>query len=165
MTQYCTLLFLRKGDQILLAMKKRGFGMGKWHGMGGKIELGETIQQAAIRECQEEIGVTPLKLIPAAEHDFAMEDPQTGPWHIYMYVYVCEEWEGEPAETDEMAPKWFNEEDIPYDLMWQDNPFWLPQVLEGAKVHGTYRFDIYNDMLEHTVTTVATLPSEGDMLR
>ena len=51
-----TLLFLQKGDQILLAMKKRGFGAGRWNGVGGKLEAGEDIEEAAIRECQEEIG-------------------------------------------------------------------------------------------------------------
>ena len=44
-----TLLFVRKDDEILLGMKKRGFGTGKWNGFGGKIEAGETIEQAAVR--------------------------------------------------------------------------------------------------------------------
>jgi len=51
--KHLTLLFLIKEDQILLAMKKRGFGMGRFNGVGGKIEPGETIEQAMIRECQE----------------------------------------------------------------------------------------------------------------
>ena len=38
-----TLLFLRKDNHILLAMKKRGFGINKWNGAGGKVEEGETI--------------------------------------------------------------------------------------------------------------------------
>jgi 8-oxo-dGTP pyrophosphatase MutT (NUDIX family) len=41
-------------------MKKRGFGNGKYNGFGGKVENGETIQQAAIRETIEESGLTPL---------------------------------------------------------------------------------------------------------
>lgn len=55
-----TLLFLIKDDHVLLAMKKRGFGAGNWNGVGGKIEAGESIEQALVRECQEEIGVTPI---------------------------------------------------------------------------------------------------------
>jgi len=43
--------------QILLSMKKRGFGVGKWNGSGGKIKEGESIPQAALRELEEEIGV------------------------------------------------------------------------------------------------------------
>jgi len=56
-----TLLFLIKDDQILLAMKKRGFGAGRFNGVGGKVEPGETIEQALIRESQEEINVTPIE--------------------------------------------------------------------------------------------------------
>lgn len=42
---------------MLLAMKKRGFGVGKFNGVGGKVEVGESEQEAAIREAEEEIGV------------------------------------------------------------------------------------------------------------
>jgi 8-oxo-dGTP pyrophosphatase MutT (NUDIX family) len=41
-------------SRLLLGMKKRGFGAGKWNGFGGKIEVGETPRAAAIREMKEE---------------------------------------------------------------------------------------------------------------
>jgi 8-oxo-dGTP pyrophosphatase MutT (NUDIX family) len=44
-------------SEILLGMKKRGFGMNKWNGFGGKVEVNETIPQAAARELQEECGL------------------------------------------------------------------------------------------------------------
>ena len=56
-----TLCLLRKENKILLAMKKRGFGTGKYNGVGGKIENGETLNEAMIRETKEEIGVIPTK--------------------------------------------------------------------------------------------------------
>jgi len=56
-----TLCLLKNDNQILLAMKKRGFGEGKYNGVGGKIDKGETPEQAMIREVQEEILVTPTK--------------------------------------------------------------------------------------------------------
>jgi len=54
-----TLCLLRKENKILLAMKKRGFGEGKYNGVGGKIENGETPEETMIRESKEEILVTP----------------------------------------------------------------------------------------------------------
>ena len=55
-----TLVLILKNDKILLGEKKRGFAKGTINGIGGKPDPGETIEQAMIRETQEEIGVTPL---------------------------------------------------------------------------------------------------------
>ena len=56
-------LLLREGE-ILLARKKRGFGVGKWNGAGGKPEPGEPIERTAIRETEEELGVHPARSPP-----------------------------------------------------------------------------------------------------
>lgn len=135
-----TLLFLLKDGQILLAMKKRGFGAGKWNGAGGKIEPGETIEQALVRESQEEIGVTPVSWQKVAELDF-IQDAEDNPWHMYIHAYVCHEWQGEPTESDEMRPQWFKFTDVPYDEMWEDDQYWLPQILAGQTVTGSFTFD------------------------
>ncbi len=153
----CTLLFLKRDDEILLAMKKRGFGSDRYNGVGGKIEPGETIEQALTRECEEEIGVTPLHYWKVAEHDF-MQKEGSEPWRMYVHAYLCDEWQGEPIETDEMAPEWFKIVDIPYSNMWQDDEYWLPQVLAGNKVSGQYTFDEKDTMLTHNIQIVETLP-------
>lgn len=57
-----TLLIIKKENKILLARKKRGFGLGKWNGIGGKIEENETPEQAVIREIKEEFMVD-IKLL------------------------------------------------------------------------------------------------------
>ena len=125
-----TLLFLVREDEILLAMKKRGFGQGRWNGCGGKVEPDETIEQAMVREAQEEIGVTPVKYEKVAVHDFVMEDHEGFECH----AFICTEWESEPFETEEMAPQWFKKSEIPYHQMWQDDIVWLPAVMHGKKL-------------------------------
>ncbi len=42
-----TLCFFERGDEVLLGMKKRGFGVGLWNGFGGKVEAGEAVEAAA----------------------------------------------------------------------------------------------------------------------
>ena len=140
-----TLLFLRKDGQILLAMKKRGFGKGKWNGVGGKTEPNETPLQAAIRECHEEIGVTPKHLELKGELRF-LDLPYVD---HYCYIYESTDWAGEPRETEEMRPQWFREADIPYDLMWVDDRFWMPQLLAGVSFKG--KVILENDQIKECV--------------
>jgi len=155
--QTCSLVFLKKDDQILLAMKKRGFGSDRWNGVGGKIDKGETMEQALVRESQEEVGVTPLKWDKIAEHDFVMDVDDEQPWHMYVHAYFCDEWQGEPAESEEMAPRWFGISDIPYDNMWQDDIVWLPQVLAGKKLRCTFEFKKDESMLSAHLNIVDEL--------
>lgn len=154
----CTLLFLVKDDQILLATKKRGFGEGYWNGAGGKIDDGESVEQALVRESQEEISVTPTKYQKVAEHDFHMDVDSESPWHMYVHVFMASEWEGEPTESEEMAPQWFNTADIPYAHMWQDDPYWLPQVLAGQKITSAFTFSSDHSLITSQVKIVAKLP-------
>lgn len=56
------LCFLIKDEKVLLAMKKRGFGVGKWNGVGGKVKPGESVKMAVVREVFEEIRVSILPM-------------------------------------------------------------------------------------------------------
>lgn len=140
-----TLLFLLKRQdnvvtEICLAMKKRGHGAGKWNGTGGKEEpIDENIKATARRETFEEIGVKVGEIIKVGKIEFEfLSSPDTGQ---LVHIYTCVEWEGEPIETDEMSPAWFNIENIPYSQMWTDDAVWLPLVLEGQFVEGKFQFD------------------------
>ena len=156
----CTLVFLRRetktGEEILLAMKKRGFGNGLWNGAGGKVDPGETVEQAMIRECQEEISVTPTTYERVAYHDF-VNDAATTPWQQQVHAYICTEWTGEPTESEEMKPQWFALGEIPYAQMWQDDQLWVPLVLKGKKVQGTFTFDEHDDMLTAQINIFSEL--------
>lgn len=135
-------------------MKKRGFGMDMWNGVGGKVESEETIEQATIRETEEEIGVTPRILTKVAVHDFVFPD---GTPDMQVHAYLCREWDGEPTESEEMAPKWFKIRDIPYQSMWDDDQLWLPLVLRGKLITSRFTFDTDNKMTDASLQIVRTL--------
>lgn len=137
-----TLAFLIKDTQILLAMKKRGFGEGKWNGYGGKPMIDETIIDAAIRETEEEIGVTSKNLKQVAVLNFYFPKlPQFLDWDQQVVVFFISEWEGEPVETEEMKPQWFPIHELPFSQMWPDDIHWLPKVIQGNSIKGNFRFN------------------------
>jgi 8-oxo-dGTP pyrophosphatase MutT (NUDIX family) len=145
------LVFLRREGEVLLAMKKR-FGSGRWNGAGGKVEAGESEEAAARREVSEEIGVTVGVLREVAQLVFYFADNLEDPLqNIHCRVYMCDEWEGEPAESEEMAPQWFDETAIPYDEMWPDDRYWLPEVLAGKYVEATFLFGEGDVVLDQVI--------------
>lgn len=135
-----TLSLLKKDNKILLAMKKRGFGEGKYNGVGGKIEGNETPEEAMIRETQEEINVTPIKYEKVGLIEFD-EYYKGSKQNLVFHLYFVYEWEGIIKETEEMNPKWFDINNIPYDKMFPDDKFWLPLVLNGEKIKAYFDFD------------------------
>lgn len=149
-----TLVFLLRGDEILLAMKKKGFAAGRWNGSGGKPKDGDkSIEATAKREMLEETTVTPKKLKRVAVLNFYFEEKTD--WNQQVHIFLTSEWNGTPTETDEMAPKWFPKSEIPYEQMWEDDPLWLPKVLSGKIVEGNFLFDENQKMLEYNVKEIA----------
>ena len=138
-----TLVFCVRGNppaEILLGMKKKGFGSGKYNGFGGKIEANESVEAAAARELCEECGVqvaiNDLTRVARLEFSFpAMPD-----WNQVVYAFLAEQWKGEPVETREMKPVWFRTEAIPFGKMWADDVYWLPLVLRGKRVDAMFTF-------------------------
>ncbi len=145
-TDTATLLFVLRGDEVLLIRKKRGLGAGKINGPGGKLEKGETPRQCALREVREELCISVLDTTPCGELRFQFTDG----YSIHVHVFVSTGFEGEPTETDEAVPIWFKRSEIPYSEMWADDRIWLPRVLDGAKVSGKFVFS-NNVMIAHEV--------------
>ncbi len=158
-----TLCLLIKGDQILLGMKKRGFGQGRWNGFGGKVQEGESVEEAAIREVKEECGLEASDLDKIGQLDFEFHDNRGQ--ILEVHIYKCEKYEGEPAESEEMLPKWFQISDIPFADMWPDDIYWFPLFLAGKKFTGRFLFGENDSILEHKLTEIDSLNlNESDLM-
>ena len=135
--QKATLLFVTHNEKMLLIRKKRGLGAGKINAAGGRLEPGETEMECAVREMQEELCVTVTDPKYAGEIDFQFTDG----YCFHLIVFTGSQFEGEPMETDEAVPLWFNLNSIPYDEMWADDIYWLPTMMEGHRFYGRFLFD------------------------
>ena len=154
-TERATLCFVVREDKILLIRKKRGLGAGKINGPGGRIEPGEAIHECAVREVQEEVGVTPTGLHQCGELRFHFTDG----YAIQVYVFTASNCLGEICETDEAIPIWTPVDAIPYAEMWEDDIIWLPWMLEGQRFSGCFLFD-GDHMLGHE-SGVLDVPPEA----
>jgi 8-oxo-dGTP diphosphatase len=140
--EVCVCYLLRTTDdgseQVLLGRKKFGLGEGNLVGPGGKIEPGESPEQAITREVFEETGLVIRSPHLAGSLDYPF--PFWPDWSQKSWVFVCRDWSGDPQESDELAPEWFPVGAVPLDRMWDDARYWLPGVLAGGTVTATFEF-------------------------
>ncbi len=134
----------RPQHRILLGWKKAGFGAGKYVGLGGRLEAGETLAVAAVRELREECGLLarPQDLWYAAWLEFLF--PARPEWSRLVHVFRLEFWEGEPTESDEIRPEWFGFDELPLNQMWADAAYWLPQALLGIRPRMRFTYNADN---------------------
>ena len=119
--------YLKKDDCYLLLFrnkKKNDYNMGKWIGVGGHLEKGETPDQAAIREIKEETGLDVYSLSCAGEVLFINND-----YEETMYVYEITDFSGELLDCNEGELRWIPIKDIYKYPMWEGDKAFLPSLM------------------------------------
>jgi 8-oxo-dGTP diphosphatase len=139
----CVVYILREDagrTDVLLGYKRTASGLGRVVGIGGRVEVGESVREAAVREVREEteLVVDASDLEPAGVFDYLF--PSAPAWSQRSHVFLCRRFSGEPVETDEIVPAWFPVDRIPFDRMWDDARRWLPGVLRGGRAGATFTF-------------------------
>lgn len=151
-----TLCVIHQEPRVLLGMKKKGFGAGRWNGFGGKVEEGETIEGATRRELREEAGIDAHDLEKVGTLDFSFA---SNPDEILeVHIFRSTRFSGQPKESDEMRPAWFSQTEIPFEEMWPDDRHWFPLLLAGKKFNGRFHFGEGDAILEQELVEV-TMPS------
>ncbi|KAK2951058.1 putative Oxidized purine nucleoside triphosphate hydrolase [Blattamonas nauphoetae] len=149
-----TIVFIisQDGKSVLLGKKKRGFATGIINGFGGKKHPDETMAACAIRELEEESGIT------MAESDLtycgmirAVFQRPTTNWTMEIALFRGIFQGQDPIESEEMAPSWYRIDSLPFQDMWDDDPSWLPGVLHGGFVMGDF---LYVDKVNRVIESV-----------
>ena len=146
-SERATLVYLARGDSVLLIRKLRGHGEGKVNAPGGRIEAGESAKACAIREVREEVGIRVQAL--ALRALLRYDDPTEG-LAMAGYAFVSSDFRGAHARTAEADPFWCRMDEIPYDEMWENDRIWLPRVLRGERIRADFRF-CRGRLVAHTV--------------
>lgn len=145
-----SLCYVVDNNRVLLGLKKEGFGKNLWNALGGQQDGNETPYQAAIRETQEEAGVTPTNLRHVANLLFNFKThPQ-----MYCFAFIADQHQGQPTETEEARPDWFPINDLPFHQMWPDDRHWLPHVFDNKFVTATFHFDSQDQLVSHQLHSV-----------
>jgi 8-oxo-dGTP diphosphatase len=119
-------VLIKKGDRILLEKRDKDLGNNAWNAPGGHMEFGETLEETARREVEEEVGVTMSDLKFRTLTNDVFED---GSKH-YITIWMEAKYEsGEPkvkAPYEESEIAWFTWDSLP-------QPLYLPirHLLEG----------------------------------
>jgi len=148
-TTLCLLMQGNPPEQVLLGFKKEGFGKGKYTGFGGKVEPGETLAEATIRELEEETGVCVREedLQPVGRLVFHF--PAKPAWSQTVHVFVAWRWQGRVRESREMRPAWFPVNQLPFEHMWEDGVHWLPRILAGEAITARFTFRADNETINN----------------
>jgi 8-oxo-dGTP diphosphatase / 2-hydroxy-dATP diphosphatase len=157
MRKKMTLCFIVEEKSILLALKKRGFGAGRYNGYGGKVQSEETVLEAMAREMKEESGLVVVKSEKIGIHEF--ENTQRPGEVLEVHVFLALEYTGTPKETEEMKPEWFALDAIPFDIMWPDDRYWFPLMLDGKKFKTRFLFGEGDVVLEKRIEEVTEILS------
>ncbi|MCL5112783.1 MAG: 8-oxo-dGTP diphosphatase [Candidatus Marsarchaeota archaeon] len=142
-------------NMVLIAMKKRGFGVGKWNGSGGKCKEGESVEDALKRETEEELGIKIRSFRKVGVLKFFFTDHME--WDQKVHVFLVDSWDGDPVESEEMRPKWHRIDGLPFKDMWPDDEYWLLDALSGKKVRASFLFDSDNRIIDHRIENVESL--------
>jgi len=133
-----TLMFVVRAGEVLLIRKLRGLGAGKINAPGGRTEAGESLVACAVRETQEEVGVTPLDPRLRGELRFQF----VSGYKLACHVFSADGCEGKVRASDEAIPLWTPLAEIPYAEMWSDDRLWVPLMLSGrTPFSGRFVFD------------------------
>lgn len=127
-----TLLYVQKDDKTLMLYrnkKENDYHEGKWNGLGGKFEFGETPEECAIRELEEESGLIAKKIILKGHITFPLFDGKDD-W--YVFVFTIPEFEGKLIDCNEGHLEWIPNNKLKKLNLWEGDKHFIDWLFQGV---------------------------------
>ena len=145
-----TLVYLKRNSQTLMLhrVKKEGdYHEGKWNGLGGKIDPGETPEECAIREVKEESG---LDLVNPRLRGFITFPMFDGVDDWYVYLFTGTEFTGDLIDSPEGNLAWIDHDKLLELNLWEGDYIFL-KWLDGDRFFSA-KFSYKNKkLIDHSV--------------
>lgn len=150
-TRLATLCYLRRDGCTLMLhrnRKKDDYHKGKYNGLGGKLEPGESPEQCLKREVLEESGLEVLSWRLNGFITFPTFDG-TNDW--YVFVYTVTDFKGELIDSPEGELHWIPDDEVSTLNLWEGDRVFLPWLEQPGMFSARFVYD-GPALLEHTVT-------------
>ena len=154
-----TLCYIEREDAWLLlhrVRKEHDLNRGKWIGLGGKLEPGETPEQCLLREVREEAGLTLTRWRYRGLVTFLSDR-----WPAeYMHLYTATEFTGRPRACDEGELQWVRKSEFAALPQWEGDKIFL-RLLEQDAEFFTLVLQYRGEVLVRAVLNGKRLPGYG----
>lgn len=136
-----TLCYIKKDNQTLMLYrnkKENDYHEGKWNGLGGKFEQGETPEECAIRELKEETGLDIYNPQLKGMITFPMFDTKED-W--YVFLFVVKEFKGELIDSPEGHLEWIDDEKLFQLNLWDGDKIFIPWLIQEKFFSAKFNYD------------------------
>lgn len=136
-----TLCYVSKNNKTLMLYrnkKENDYHEGKWNGLGGKFELGETPEECAIREIKEEAGLNVKNLTLKGFITFPLFDGKDD-W--YVFLFVINEFDGELIDSPEGKLEWIDNDKLTRLNLWEGDKIFIPWLFQEKFFSAKFNYE------------------------
>lgn len=136
-----TLCYVMHDDKTLMIYrnkKENDYHEGKWNGLGGKFEQGETPEECAVRELKEETGLDAVNPLFKGIITFPMFDTKED-W--YVFLFVIKEFTGELIDSPEGELAWIENDKLPALNLWEGDKIFIPWLFQDKFFSAKFNYE------------------------